>query len=154
MHDAARLLLRFDHGHAFGGGVRHGLFAVDVFSGGSSVNDDALVPVVGNGGDDAVDVLAIEEFLIFAGDGEIGLAGDFAGELMTAIPEIGGADALDAGKRGGGGEEAGTLHADADDSEAHLVARRNVRGTRRNRIGIGEEFWSDGGGACESGGAS
>ena len=109
--------------------------------------------MIGNGGDDAVDVLAIEEFLVFARDGEIGLAGDFAGELMTAIPEIGGADTLDARKRGGGGEEAGTLHADANDSETHLVARRDVGAPRRNRIGIGEEFWSDGGGAGETGGA-
>ncbi len=45
------------------------------------------------------------------------------------------------------------MHADADDAEADAVAGRDVSTARRNGIGIDEEFWSDGGGAGETGGA-
>src|SRR2546430_8533939 len=45
-----------DHGHAVGGGVRHRLFAVDVFSRVDGVDHDLLVPMIGNGGDEAVDL--------------------------------------------------------------------------------------------------
>src|SRR5262249_49618073 len=108
------------------------------------------VPVVRNGGDDAVDVLAVEEFVIFARHEKIGLGGDFFCELMAAIPKIRSSDALYAGKSDGVGEKRGALHADADDAKTDAVARRNIGAARRNRIGIREKFWSD----CSSPGES
>ena len=70
LHDAIIFLRCGDHLEALGDGVRHGLFAVDVFAGVAGIDDDALVPVVGNGGDDAVDIFAVEQFLIVARGGQ------------------------------------------------------------------------------------
>ena len=44
-------------------------------------------------------------------------AGDFFGEGLAAVPEIAGGEALGAGEIDGGFEQAGALHADADDAE-------------------------------------
>ena len=60
MHNTAGFLRGGDHLDTVGGGVRHRLLAVDVLAGAHRVDDDLLVPVVGNGGDDAVDVLVVE----------------------------------------------------------------------------------------------
>src|SRR5712692_3237872 len=49
LDDAAGSFTGFDHFEAIGGRVRHGLFAVDIFAGVDGVDDDLLVPVVGNG---------------------------------------------------------------------------------------------------------
>jgi pyruvate/2-oxoglutarate dehydrogenase complex dihydrolipoamide dehydrogenase (E3) component len=43
------------------------------------------VPEVGDRGDDAVDVLVIEKFLVVAGDREIRFVGDFAGSKVTIV---------------------------------------------------------------------
>src|SRR5260370_4350472 len=78
--------------------------------------------MVGNSGDQAIDFFVVEEIFVAAGYEEIGIADDFAGEGVAAVVKIGGRDALRASKSDGGGEQAGALHADADDAEAQAVA--------------------------------
>ena len=113
--------------------------------------------MVRDGGDDAVDVFAVEEFLIMAGNRKAGIVGDFASEEVAAVVEIGSSDARDARQRNGVSEQAGALHADADHAEANAVAGsyglrgRSVRmrieedGAGRFRIGGSEEGASHGG---------
>ncbi len=93
--------------------------------------------MVGHSGDDAIDVRARQQLLIAPGNGESGVVGDLAGERVAAVPEIGGADTLDAGKRDGIAQQVGTLHADADHAEADAVTGR--RGPRRGERGLGFE---------------
>ncbi len=119
---------------ALGRGVRHRLLAVNVLARVAGVDHDAPVPVIGNGGDDAVDILAVEQFLIAARGGQVGIAGDLAGQRVAAVVEIGGAHALDAGHGDGVRQQAGALHADADDAEANAIA-----GRRRPRQRLGFE---------------
>jgi len=49
LDDAAGGFAGFDHFEAVRRGVGHGLFAVDVFAGMDGIDDDLLVPMVGNG---------------------------------------------------------------------------------------------------------
>ena len=147
LNDAAAVFACFHHGHAVGGGMGHGLFAVDVFSGGYGVDHHFFVPEVGDRGDDAVDVFVVEEFLVVAGDGEIGFVGDFAGQRVAAVVQIGCGYAFDAGELDGVGEQAGALHADADDAEADAVIRAGV-GCGVQTI-VGEK---DGVGGCQGAG--
>src|SRR6266849_5155347 len=102
-----------------------GLFAVDVFAGMDGIDDDLLVPMVGDSRDQAIDFLVVEEVFVAAGYEEIGIADDFAGEGVAAVVEVGGGDALRAWELHGGGEQAGALHADADNAEAQAVAGGN-----------------------------
>src|SRR5712692_4889407 len=122
LDDPAGGFAGLDHFEAVGGRVGHGLFAVDVFSSVDGVDDDLLVPVVGNGGDQAIDFFVVEEIFVAAGYEEIGIADDFAGEGVAAVVEVGGGDALRAWELHSGGEQAGALHADADDAEAQAIA--------------------------------
>src|SRR5712664_2608066 len=123
LHDAAGLLRGSDHGDAVGGGMGHGLFAVDIFAGADGVDDHLLVPMIGDGGDQAVDFLVIEEIFVAARGGDF-FADNFLGERVASVVEIASGDAFDAGKLDGVLEQAGTLHSDADDAEAQAVARR------------------------------
>ncbi len=79
LDDAAGGFAGFDHFEAVRRGVGHGLFAVDVFAGMDGIDDDLLVPMVGNGGDEAIDFLVLEKVLVAARNGKIGIANDFAG---------------------------------------------------------------------------
>ena len=58
---------------------------------------------------------------------------------MAAVVEIGGGYAFDAGELDGVGEQAGALHADADDAEADGVAGRDVGIAGGFEAGIWEE---------------
>src|SRR5713226_4042020 len=122
-HDAASLLRGSDHGDTVGGGMGHGLFTVDIFSGVDGVDDHLLVPMIGDGGDEAVDFLVIEEIFVAARGGDFP-ADNFLGECVAAVVEIASGDAFDAGKLDGVAEQTGALHADTDDAEAQAVARR------------------------------
>ena len=54
-------------------GVRHGLFAVDVFARIASIDHHAHVPMIGHSGDNAIDVLAIQQIVIVALTGRLAL---------------------------------------------------------------------------------
>src|SRR5260370_20105694 len=104
-----------------GGGMGHGLFAVDVFSGVDGVDDDLLVPMVGNGGDEAVDFFVVEEIFVAARGGNV-LADNFLGESVAAVVEGASGDAFDAGQLDGLAEQAGALHVHPDYAEAQAIA--------------------------------
>src|SRR5882757_6359239 len=132
--------------------MRHRFFAVNVFSSVDGVNHHLLVPVIWNGGDQAIDFFVVEQIFVAAGDEEIRIAGNFAREGVAAIVKIGGGDALRAGKRHCGVEQAGALHADADDSEtqpvtgsdAGIAGGFDARVSQKKCVGGGESA----GGAC------
>ena len=132
----------------------HGLFAVDIFSGADGVDDDLLVPMIGDSGDEAIDFLVVEEIFV-AASGENSFAHDFAGEGVAAVVEVAGGDAFDAGELEGVVKQAGALHADADDAEAQAVAgsdglhgEGDVFGHKKNGGG-GRERAGGPGGAME-----
>ena len=86
--------------------------------------------MIGDGGDEAVDLLVVEEILIAAGGGDF-FADNFLGKRVAAIVEIAGGHAFDTGQLDGVAEQAGALHADTDDAEANTVARsRHLPGQR------------------------
>src|SRR5229473_960086 len=130
-HDAAGLLCGSDHGDAVGGGMGHWLFAVDIFAGVDGVDDHLLVPMIGDGGDEAIDFLVIEEIFVAPCGGDF-FADNFLGESMAAVVEIASGDAFDAGKLDGVVKETGALHADTDNAEAQTIARRGRLQGQRN----------------------
>ena len=79
------------------------------------------MPVIGHGGNDAVDALVVEQLLVSARRAQAG-AGDFTRPDVPAVVEVARGCALDARQGDGRGEEAGPLHPDADHPEAHAVA--------------------------------
>ena len=81
--------------------MRHGLLAVHVLAGGNGVDDDLLMPMIGNGNDNRVDLFVIEQLFV-APRGLDGLADDLFREFVAAVVKIAGGNALDAGKRDSG----------------------------------------------------
>src|SRR5260370_13028081 len=67
LNDPAGFLLGCDHGDAVGGGMGHGLLAINVFAGTDGVDDYLFVPMIGNGGDEAVGFLCVEGIFLAAG---------------------------------------------------------------------------------------
>ena len=110
--------------------------------------------MIGNGGDEAVDFFVIEELFVAAGRGDF-LADNFLGERVAAVVEIASGDAFDARQLDGIGEQAGALHADADNAEAQAVAwcgrlqwQRNMLRLKKN-CRRSRERASSAGGAME-----
>ena len=63
--------------------------------------------------------LRVEQFLITAGRGQVGVAGDLLGQRVAAVVKVGGADAFHARQSESAAQQAGPLHADTDHAEAH-----------------------------------
>ena len=95
LHNAISLLHRIDHGEAIFHGVRHRLFAVDVFAGGAGIHHDAAMLMVHHGYDHRVYIFAVEDFLIVASGRDLLLHGLLRG-LMAAVVEIADRDTFDA----------------------------------------------------------
>src|SRR5262249_13606498 len=76
--------------------VRHRLLAVAVLPRAARLDDEALVPVVGNRRDQAVDPLVVEQLLVPARRTQL-RPRDLPGERVPAVVEIAGRDALDTG---------------------------------------------------------
>jgi hypothetical protein len=125
LHDLAGIFEGFHHFDAILRGVGHRLFAVDGLAGTDRVDDDLLVPMIGDGGEDAVDFLVVEEIFVAARDGKIGVGGNFASEQVAAVVKIGSGDAFNARESESVGQYAGAFHAHADDAEAETVAGRD-----------------------------
>jgi len=53
------------------------------------------------------------------------VADDFLGQGVPAVVKIGGGDAFDSWESDGGGQQAGALHADADNAKTEAVAGGN-----------------------------
>src|SRR5690349_14277997 len=76
--------------------------------------------MIGHGRDNGVDVFVVEQIAIATRHRQI-RSHDLAGESMSAVVEISGARALDAGQLDRGAEQPRALHADADDAETHRI---------------------------------
>jgi len=85
LDDATGGFAGFDHFEAVGGRMRHGLFAINVFSGVNCIHDNLFVPVVRNRRDQAIDFFVVEEIFVTARSEEIGIASDFAGKRVAAV---------------------------------------------------------------------
>ena len=64
LEDALVLAHRLDHQPAFADRQAHRLFGIDVLAGLAGVDADQGPPVVGRGGDDGVNVLAIQQLAV------------------------------------------------------------------------------------------
>ena len=113
----------------------HGLFAVNVLSRAAGIHHDLLVPVVGHGGHDAIDLLVGQKFLIAPGDRNR-FAYDFLCQFDASIIKIAGSHALDARQLDRGGKQAGALHSDTDHAETYRVAGWKGLGRSWNRLGL------------------
>jgi hypothetical protein len=122
-------------------GVRHRLLNIDVLAGADRVDHDLLVPVVGNGGHDAVDVFVLQQFVIAPGGGQV-RADNFFGQSVTAIIEVAGRHALHPRQFDRVREQARSLHADADDPEAYSITGRHGLRQSPQRIGIKKMVFS------------
>src|ERR1700722_2504700 len=105
--------------------MRHGLFAVDVFAGGAGVFEDVAMLVVGDGDNNGIDVFAIEDGAIFAGDVDAGVTDSLAGGGVAAVVEIAGSDAFHSGDESGGLEKFTSAHASSDGSKANGITGRD-----------------------------
>jgi hypothetical protein len=76
-----------------------------ILAGVAGVYDYAPVPVVGHGGHDAVNVFAVEQFLIMPRGGQARVAGNFFGERMAPVVQVSSAHALDARNGDRSGEQ-------------------------------------------------
>ena len=139
----------FDHGEAFFHGVRHGLFAVDVFAGGAGVFKNVAVLVVHHGDDDGVDIFAVENGAIVASGGNVGIADSFLRGDMAAVVKIADRDAFDSGNLRGSLQQFASANAGADAGEAHGIAGRDrPRRCRRQQMRLQDISRHRGG--CES----
>src|SRR5579863_425061 len=106
----------------------HRLFTINVLPGVAGVYDDALMPVVGYGGHDAVDVLIPKQLMVAPRrrDRLASLpAENCVGQRMPAVVKIAGRHTLDARKADGSPEQPGTLHPYAHHAEAQSITGRD-----------------------------
>ena len=108
----------------------HRLFEIDVLAGLHGVDGGLLVPVVGGGDEDGVDVFAGEDLLVIAG-GEDVLTPELLGVGEAAVVAVGYGDELDSGHLESDLGVALALDAGADEGEADGVVRANGGGAGR-----------------------
>ncbi len=125
LHDPSRFPGCVGHFNTFGCGVRHGLFAIDIFARAHGINDDLLVPVVWDRCYEAVDTFVGEQFLITPSCGQAGIVDDLFRERVPAVVKIARCHAFHARQLNRVREQTGPLHSDPNDSEAHAVAGRD-----------------------------
>ena len=101
----------------------HRLLAVNVLAGVARIDDDALMPMVRHGRDDAVDILATQQFVVAARREEVRITRDLLGQRVPPIVQIGGGDAFDTRQADRVVKQPRTLHADADHAETDALSR-------------------------------
>jgi aconitase A len=105
--------------------VRHGFFAVDVFTGRYRVHGE---PACANDlvrRHNAIDVFIGQELLIASSYWEVRFRRNLPRQGVTPIAKVKGRDALHAGQFDGIAQQVRSLHADADHPETEPLARRN-----------------------------
>lgn len=137
LHDPAGPLSSLHHGDSIGGRMRHGLFAVHVLAGAHRVHNDLLVPVVRDGDDQAINVLAAEEIVITAGCYDLWSC-DFSRESVARVIQVACGNTFDTRQLDRISEQARALHADTYDTEPHTVAWRDLA---HRRVRPGWAFW-------------
>jgi hypothetical protein len=90
-----------------------------------------MMPVVGHGRDDAVDVLVVQQVLITARHQD-GLAHNLLGQFLPAGVKLARRDALDAGQGNGVSQQSRAAHAHSNNAKVHGV----TGGSRPGRRGI------------------
>ncbi len=108
---------------AVGVDVDHGLFEIDVFACAHRVYGGLLVPVVGRGDDDGVDVFAGQDLFVVAGGEEI-VAPELFGAGEAAVVAVGYGDELDAGDTEGSGSVSLALDSGANEGELDVIVGR------------------------------
>jgi hypothetical protein len=129
LHDAVLLARRLDDGLALLPPVCHRLLDEHVLAGVHRIERHLLVPVIGDGDDDRLDVLVVEQPPVVAPGAEVG-AEDLMGTREVRFVCIG--DFHDAGvrDRAGAAEEDLAPDADADDADADTVVGPEHGGVR------------------------
>ncbi len=79
LHDALVLVLRFDDGSPFGQIVREGLLDVNVLAGGTGIDRDRHVPMIGRCYQNGVNVLPIQQRAVVLGGERVRRRGLAAG---------------------------------------------------------------------------
>src|SRR5207237_7994338 len=87
--------------------------------------NDLLMPVMVNSRDELIDVLVVEQVAVTTCNRQV-WPHDLSRQSVAAIVEIRGTRALDPGNLNGCAEQSRALHPDADHSESHRVARRDM----------------------------
>ena len=85
LHDSIVFVRRLDHCETVGHIVRHRFLAINVLAGIAGVHHNPPVPVVRNRGHNAVDVLAVEQFLVMPRGRKAGVARQFFGQRMPPV---------------------------------------------------------------------
>ena len=135
----------FDHGESVFDKVRHGLLAVNVFTGGAGVFEDVTVLVVHGSDEDGVDIFTIEDGAIVASGGDAGIFNGFASGSVAAVIEVADGDALDAGNAERGLEVFASANARANGCKTDGVAGRDRAG-RKQTLRLQDRF-----GRCRGG---
>jgi hypothetical protein len=118
------LVRSFDHGESVFDVVRHGFFAVDIFTGGAGVDKDSAMLVVGDRNDHGVDIFAVEDFFVIARDWNLFLDGLLRG-FVPAVVKIADGNAFNAGNVERGGEQFAASGSRSDRGEAHAITGRD-----------------------------
>ena len=126
---------RRHHLDAFFGGVRHGFFDVDVLARVDRVHHHLLVPMVGNGGHDAIDVLVLQQFVIAPGGGQV-WTDDLLCQSVAAVIKVAGGCTFHPRQLDRVGQQSRALHADSDHAKPHSIAGGRGLGQGPERIRI------------------
>src|SRR2546423_3150205 len=117
----------------------HRLFAVDVLSRTHGVDHHLAMPMIGDSGDNAVDVLVVEKLAIAPRHRQIG-SDNLAREGVSAVVKVGSGGTFHSRNCDRGAEQPRALHADANHSKSNSIAWRNCpplmwRGARTEEHG-------------------
>lgn len=82
------VLLRGRHLIALADAVGHGLLTINILTGIAAINQHLLMPMVRRRTDDAVDILALQQFLIAPSGGDRLLAHNFLGQTQMPIVDV------------------------------------------------------------------
>ena len=123
LKDAVRGADGVDNLRAIGVDVNHRLFEIDILASLHGVDCGLLVPMVGRGDEDGINILAGKDLTVIAGREEIGAPQLFA-VGKAAIVAVGDGDQLDAGNLHRGARVPLALDAGADKGELDDVIGR------------------------------
>jgi hypothetical protein len=104
----------------------HRLFEIDILAGLHGIDSGLLVPVIGRGDEDSIDILTGKDLAIVARGEEVGTP-QLSGMGQATVVTVGDGDQLDAWNLQRSARVALTLDASANESELDDVIRRAWR---------------------------
>src|SRR5205823_4754780 len=90
-----------------------------------AVNDNLLVPVVRDRGNDAVDIFVVDQLLV-ASRGRQRWPGNLSRQRVPAVIQVARGYALRSRQLKRRAQQSAALHAHADDGETDAIARRDI----------------------------